>query len=93
MKVICLKLSSGEELIARQQETLAEELLVKDVHILVVQPTPKGMDITFVPWAFGAGRNELKINPDHVTSVYEPGIDLEKGFLSQVTGLQLAGVQ
>lgn len=50
------------------------------------------MDVTFVPWAFGAGRTEITINPDHVTSLYTPGTDLEKGFLGQVTGLQLAGV-
>jgi hypothetical protein len=92
MSVICLKLSSGEELIARQQETLDNSLLLKDVHVLVVQPTPKGMDVTFVPWAFGAGRAAIVINRDHVTSIYEPGTDLEKGFLGQVSGIQLAGV-
>lgn len=90
MNVICLKLSSGEELIARQQETLEDSLTVQDVHILVVQPTPKGMDVSFVPWAFGAGRAALLINKDHVTATYEPSKELADGFLGRVTGIQIA---
>jgi hypothetical protein len=98
MKTICLKLSSGEELIACKpesreilSESLAcfEDLVLQDVHIINLTPVKEGMAISFIPWAMGAGRGTLTINRDHVTSLYDPDPDLEVGFLNQINKVQL----
>ena len=87
---MCIKLSSGEEIIGKQIESLSDDLRMSHLHVLVIQPTKQGIDVSFIPWAFGAGSNEMTINQSHVTSMYEPGSDLANGFLSQISGIQIA---
>lgn len=111
MKVICLKLASGEELIAQVHESsmLAgndetqyadgavwdlpkSDLILSHVKIITIQPAGQGqVGIGFVPWAVGNPDGKIKIRAEEVACVYQPRIELEKGFLSQTSGIQIAG--
>jgi len=88
------KLISGEEIVARVQEETPTTFVLKSVRALVIHPAANGqMQVGMMPWSAGV--------PDGNVTLYKTGIlgtpeeplpkQLEDGYLSQTSGIQLAG--
>ena len=89
------KLVTGEEMIAKVVKEDNNRWNVESPRVLVAQPTGNGqMGIAMIPWIVGA--------PDCTTTLSEKDIvgtpisnlskQLEDGYLSQTSGIALAGV-
>jgi len=107
MKVICIRLTSGEEVIAKLEEKLMGgdqftspgpwspqgEVTINTVRGVTFQPVGQNqMGIAFVPWTIGNIDGSQIINLGvSAVSIYEPTADLERGYLEQTSGIQLSG--
>ena len=85
-----LKLSTGEEVIARVTEQ--RDLLELD-NPMTLQAIPTNqqgqMGFALVPWLMSGKSTKITISIDHVIAQDDPKDQAEKNYLAQVTGLTL----
>ena len=85
-----LKLSTGEEVIARVTEQ--RELLELD-NPMTLQAIPTNhqgqMGFALVPWLMSGKSTKITISIDHVIAQDDPKDQAEKNYLANVTGLTL----
>lgn len=95
MKLICVKLVTGEEIIAR----LGPEVLEKDDYINVEKPRrlviaqtgPNQMGLQMIPWIIIDPNGTYPIHTSHiVTPVYNIPSDVEKSYIQQTSDLVIA---
>ena len=92
MKVITLKLVSGEEWIAKHQETMDKEFYVLEtVRKLQVVPNGKGgPGLALTPILMGnVEAEDFVIARQHVLLTVPVDPEFEKQYLQQVTGIHL----
>lgn len=115
--VICIKLNSGEELIAKLHNTQqlsqdgmqmlvesqlapgnfsnADKVLITEPLVIGMQPVgPNKIGVGFMPWAVGnTGTNAIfAVRVDAMACMpYAASLDLERGYLQQISGLDLSG--
>ena len=90
-EVIALKLSTGEEIIARVKAR--EDYFVLDrPNLIGLAPHPdgRGVGIQMMPWLASNQAGEVKVTYSHIVAETEPHEDLVKGYLKQTTGIELA---
>jgi len=91
-KIIALKLSSGDEIIARLEDTDDEGFTVDRPMALGIGPSPDDPRvpvIQMVPWLVSNQDGSCKINKRNVVAEITPHTELEKGYLQQTSGIQL----
>ena len=86
------KLSTGDEIIARaEQEQDKDKLILK--HPMTLQPVPTQvqgtMGMALVPWLISAKSDCVEISLQHIVIETDPKDEIEKNYLSSVTGLSL----
>jgi hypothetical protein len=99
-KVISLKLTSGEEVVAELRQTVQVlagqgpviSYRVKRPHILQFQQMGPGqLGLAFIPWTLSnPDIDEIDIPASHVISAFEPALKVEKQYLQQTSGISLA---
>jgi hypothetical protein len=106
MKVVCVRFNSGEEIIAKVSENFSDTAILNDngpweakgritldtvLGITFQQVGPNQMGIAFVPWAVGNTEATHIIDLSvHAFSIYPPSVEIERSFLEQTSGIQLA---
>ena len=90
MKISVLKLISGEELIAREVESLSGVSYSKPRVIQMMQ-TQQGMQAGLVPFILSAPDDEININPNTIVCKVTANKQIEDAYLSQTSGLDLSG--
>lgn len=109
MKVICIRFNSGEEIIAKLEDTQVltgvpsqfegegpwdpnGKVTIGTIRGVTFQPVgPNQVGIAFIPWAVGNVDTKAIIDlTNSAVAVYAPSSDLEKGYLEQTSGIQLA---
>lgn len=91
-KIIALKLSSGDEIIARLEEHDEDTLTLDRPMSLGIGPSPDNPRVPVIqmmPWLVSNQDGTCKINRSHVVAQIIPHAELEKGYLSQTSGIQL----
>ena len=86
-----LKLTTGEELISRMEESSDGFLILEEPRALqTMAPTASGqVGIGLVPWSVAAKLDKVTLDNKHVMVILEPKRDMENMYLSAVTGLTL----
>ena len=101
MKVTCIRLNSGEEIIGRVVETLTvapDDNQPKGVITLEkvrsINMQPMGHDkigIGFLPYVIGNPDGKLNfILENCAQTIYDPTSDIENGYMQQTSDIQLA---
>ena len=91
-KIIALKLTSGEEIIARLEEHDEETLTLDRPMTLGIGASPEDPRrpvIQMMPWLVSNQDGNCKVNRSHVVAQIIPHAELEKGYLTQTSGIQL----
>jgi hypothetical protein len=93
MRLVLLKLNTGEEIIARVSDDLENEnaIVVEAPRTLTVHQSPTGeMQVGMMPWILGNVDGTVRINTDHIVGTVTPIPEqLEKGYLSQTSKIEL----
>jgi hypothetical protein len=86
-----LKLTTGEELISRMEESSDGFLILEEPRTLqTMAPTASGqVGIGLVPWSVAGKIDKITLDNKHVIVILEPKRDMENMYLSSVTGLTL----
>lgn len=90
MKVLCAKLSSGEEVIGRVLEVLNNELKLEYVRSIVLVGHGQQTGLSLIPFAAGNPDAALTLNRDLVVTEYEPISQLETAYLNETSAITLA---
>lgn len=95
MQVIGIKLANGEELIARcdtyVKDDVMTSLIIESPRVIGLQETQKGIGLGFMPYILGNPDAEIRLQANVIASVYEPKAEIEKAYLSQTSKIQLMG--
>jgi len=87
-----IKLISGEELIARVIEETNSSITIKNIRTVQAIPTSVqgAVGMALVPYMVMVNDNDpIPINKSNTLVVTLPKADIEKNYLSQVTGITL----
>jgi hypothetical protein len=86
-----LKLTTGEELISRMEESPDGFLILeKPMSLKAAPPNAAGqMGIGLVPWSVAGKTDKITLDNKHVIVILEPNRDMENTYLSSITGLSL----
>lgn len=90
MKISVLKLSSGEEVIARENESLTGSTYSKPMMLQMMQ-TQSGMGVTMVPYIMSAPDATIEINPNVIVCKVDASKQVEDAYLQQTSGIDLSG--
>ena len=90
-EVIALKLSSGEEIIARVENRDDEAITLDRPMMVVLTPSPdgQGIGIQMMPWLASNQDATARVFNSHVIATVAPNGELEKGYLQQTSRIQL----
>ena len=90
-KVYVLKLKSGEELIARIDPENVESTIVLDQPMgIQVMMQPQGKPgFAMIPWMMASADKKFTISSDQVLTKGKARDEMEKQYLSAITGLSL----
>lgn len=88
--VIALKLISGEEVLAKEVRVDGDSLVVESPLVVQIMPAKEGYGVGLVPYMHSKSIGELPIKLDKIVCKTEPDSGVEKGYLQQVSGIQLA---
>ena len=91
-KVYVLKLKSGEELIARIDTENIESTIVLEqpMGIQVMMQQPQGKPgFAMIPWMMASADKKFTISSDQVLTKGKARDEMEKQYLSAITGLSL----
>lgn len=89
MNVVCLKMSNGDELIARA----VEESVNTYTHVMqvFVQQSQDGrMGMGMMPYMHTIKGDTIRIDDMHVVAIGEVDPDIEKNYLQRTSGLALS---
>lgn len=92
-KVVVVKLSTGEEVIARLGEEKSEDtiILVKPRGVAMVPgPQPGQMGMTLVPLLASNPDADVAVYKSHIVATAVPTSELQKGYIENTTGLAIA---
>ena len=89
MDVISIKLTSGEELVTEYAGESSDYLVINRPRSLVMQSTAQGINLTFMPYALSNPDAELSVPKKAIAAIFKPTPDIEKGYLIQVSRIQL----
>jgi len=91
-KVYVLKLKSGEELIARIDSENEEPTIVLDQPMGIQVMMQQGMNkpgFAMLPWMMASADTKFTISSDQVLTKGKARDEMEKQYLSAITGLSL----
>ena len=90
-KVYVLKLKSGEELIARiDPNDIAPTIVLDQPMGIQVMMQPQGKPgFAMIPWMMASADKKFTISSDQVLTKGEARDEMEKQYLSAITGLSL----
>ena len=90
IEVKAFKLTTGEEIIARAEHKRDIIILNKPMTLQPVPTQVQGtMGMALVPWMMTAKGDYVEISLQHIVIETEPKQDLEKNYLSQISGITL----
>lgn len=92
--IVSVKLSNGDEIIAKVLDTNAMTLtVVKPFLMQLVQDRSGQPAITMAPfWILGGGDDsKFKISTAHIVCMLLSGLDAKKGYLQQTSSLLMPG--
>lgn len=87
-----LKLSTGEEVICKIEE-IDEECGVYTISsplTLGLMRGQNGVGLGFAPWIFSTKSGQIELNVDQIVGLATPDNEVEKAYLSEISGIQLA---
>ena len=86
-----LKLITGEELITRMTESDNKFLILeRPMSLTVVTPNAAGkLGIGMVDWILAGKADKVTIEAKHILVILDPKSEMEKTYLSRITGLSL----
>jgi len=93
MKTIAMKLVSGEEVIGRyiEQRTTDHMLTITHARTMGLQQDHQGRyGVGMMDYILANKDCDISISKDKIITMYEPAAEVEKAYLSQTSGLQLA---
>ncbi len=91
MKVVSLKMVSGEEIVAEVVHDDADYVTMNRPRVLQVVPTHEGMQMALYPWLMSnTDMGEVRIPKDRVIVMSSTQSDVAKNYIQQVSGIQLA---
>ena len=90
-KVIALKLSSSEEIIARVEHSTDEAYTLSKPMMIGLAPSPdgSGVGIQMMPWVAANQDGSVHLFKSHIVAETTPHEELEKGYIQQTTGIAL----
>lgn len=89
-EVIALKLSSGEEIVARVEERSEDSLTLDKAMIVGIGPGQDGQPtVQMMPWLAANQDATVTIFNTHVVGAFGLHPDLEKSYLQQTSRIQL----
>lgn len=87
MNTIGLKLSNGDELLARVTSSGS----YSHVYVVGMQQTPDGrVGMGMLPYITSNQDVEVTINPDHIVCTFELDVQIQKSFLQKTSGIALS---
>ena len=85
-----LKLTTGEEIIARVEQQRDYMMLEKPMTIAPVPgQSPGQMGFAMVPWMMAAKGDLIQLSLSHIVVETEAKGEIEKNYLASITGLSL----
>ena len=89
-QVKIFKLTTGEEIIARAEQQRDLMILNRPMTFQAVPTQVQGtMGMAMVPWMISAKGDFVEISLSHIVVETEPKPDIEKNYLSQISGITL----
>jgi len=89
-EVKVLKLTTGEEVIARVEQQRDYMMLEKPMTMAPVPgQTPGQMGFAMVPWMMAAKGDFIQLSLSHIVVETEAKGEIEKNYLASITGLSL----
>jgi len=89
-EVKVLKLTTGEEIIARVEQQRDYMMLEKPMTMAPVPgQTPGQMGFAMVPWMMAAKGDFIQLSLSHIVVETEAKGEIEKNYLASITGLSL----
>lgn len=89
-KVVVLKLVSGEEVLANLENEEENFIVVTKPMVVQIMPSKDGYGVGLVPYIHSKSYGEFLINKEMIVCNADPDSEVEKGYLSQTSGIQLA---
>ena len=86
-EVIALKLSTGEEVLARVEGRDDESITLDRPNIIGLVPGPEGVAIQLMPWFASNQDGTVRVMNAHVVAASAPAKELEKGYLEKTSGI------
>ena len=98
MKVIALKMITGEDVVARLESTKfvgefreTDAYVIDKPFVLHVQHTPQGMAMGLAPWTLAnPGMSSLTVPASSVLVMYDVDAGVEQQYLQQTSGIDLS---
>ncbi len=88
--VTVYKMVSGEEVIAKCVEFDGTVHTVSDARVLRMMQTPQGPMPALMPWIISLADEELTFTDDKVIVWKDAPSDIERAYLQETSGLQIA---
>ena len=88
MNVICLKMSNGDELVARKVED-AISTYSHVMQVFVQQTREGGMGMGMMPYMHTIKGDVIQIDDMHIVAIGEVDPDIEKNYLQRTSGIAL----
>ena len=89
MEVVAIKLTSGEEVVAELVESLTGPSYRRPRVIQMMQ-TQQGMGAGLVPYLMSASEDTITINPNCIVTTVKVDHQVERAYIQQTSGLDLA---
>jgi len=88
--ITAYKLITGEEIIGELVEENEETFILGKVHKMSYTNSPEGLAYTMIPYMLSNVHAELEFLQNDVITSVEVDQDIEKTFLKETTGLDIA---
>lgn len=87
MNIVCLKMSNGDELIARHAGGTVYSHVM---HVFVQQGKDGRMGMGMIPWVHSMAGDELSIPDQHIVCSVDVDPEIEKNYLQRTSGIALS---
>lgn len=93
--IVLYKLSTSEEVIARQKSFDDETIVVEDPRVVTFMPNQQTgqVGVSLMPFMIGVMdqsiSSEVRLARSHIVASAKPSKELEDGFIQQTTGIDL----
>ena len=92
-KIMCLKLSSGEEVVGKMADKQSTQTVMKDVASVIMMPgQAQGQySLGLMPFLPYADQRTFAFNAQHILVEFEPGLDMLNNYNRMFgSGIQIA---